>query len=156
MQKGDSDSKHRDSRFGTRLGLGIGLEIQSCLSLGLGLDSKTRSFWSQTRNRVSKTGTRETLFGCFDLNKRGRFCFSRRIFFADEDLRLTLSLHLLIYQVCKSKRENLFSPASCAEKIMGICNLRTQEPRPKVAKIGIFYNSISCYSPDSLKLRIEH
>ena len=64
MQKGDSDSKHRDSRFGTRLGLGIGLEIQSCLSLGLGLDSKTRSFWSQTRNRVSKSGTRETLLFC--------------------------------------------------------------------------------------------
>ena len=63
VQKGDSDSKHRDSRFGTRLGLEIGLEIQSCLSLGLGLDSKTRSFWSQTRNRVSKTGTRETLLG---------------------------------------------------------------------------------------------
>ena len=32
VQKGDSDSKHRDSRFGNRLGLGIGLEIQSCLS----------------------------------------------------------------------------------------------------------------------------
>ena len=35
--KGDSDSKHRVSRFGTRLGLGIGLELQALMVSGIGL-----------------------------------------------------------------------------------------------------------------------
>ena len=56
----NSDSKQRVSRFWTRLGLGIVLEFQRCLRLGLRLYLKTVSFWSQTRNRVSKVWTRET------------------------------------------------------------------------------------------------
>ena len=36
-KKGDSDSKHQVSRFGTRLGLGIGLELQSLMVSGIGL-----------------------------------------------------------------------------------------------------------------------
>ena len=36
-EKGESDSKYRDSRLKTRLGLGLGFEIQGCSRIGLGL-----------------------------------------------------------------------------------------------------------------------
>ena len=37
VKKGESDSKYRDSRPKTRLGLGIGLILHESSSLGLGL-----------------------------------------------------------------------------------------------------------------------
>ena len=60
--KMESQTRNTES-LGLRLGigLGIGLDVQTRLESDSESDSKSRTGQSQTRNRVSKMGTRETL-----------------------------------------------------------------------------------------------
>ena len=59
MESQTRNTESLDSRLG--IGLGIGLDVQTMLESDSESDSKSRTGQSQTRNRVSKMGTRETM-----------------------------------------------------------------------------------------------